>query len=69
MPCPDKATAVGLLAASLPMLSVADPGPADFGANSTWIEQLPPGTTPVPDTQLLSNVKKSGSPLIEREFT
>lgn len=35
MPFPDSATVVGLVGASLLMVSVADPAPADFGANST----------------------------------
>ena len=48
MPFPDKATVVGLVGASLPMLSVAVAKPVDSGVNSSSMLQLPAGGTPVP---------------------
>src|SRR6185312_17316741 len=52
---------MGLFPASLLMLSVANPEPADLGAKTTWIAQVPPGATATP-TQLLLKTEKSGSP-------
>src|SRR5581483_11691938 len=57
-PVPEMGTETGLFAASLPIVSVAEPAPAECGKNTTWVEQLPPGATPEPPTQLLVRVKK-----------
>ena len=56
----------GAAGSSLAIVSAPVPAPADLGANATWIEQLPPGATPVPPMQLLLNIKKSGSLLTVR---
>lgn len=65
-PVPESATETGLLPASLMMVSVAEPGPRDRGANATSIKQVAPGDIPAPMGQLLLKMVKSASPLIAR---
>jgi hypothetical protein len=59
-PLPERGTLVGLVGASLVMLSVAEPGPGDRGVNPIWIVQLPPAGVPDPTTQVLVTVYRSG---------